>query len=117
MAKKPETYFKEKVLLGLRALPNTWAEKIQQRSIRGTPDILACVRGLFVAMELKATDQDVPDGLQVHKLNLIKRASGLALVVTPSIWPSVYQILADLAHGRRSLLPHPNDKLAGTKDH
>ncbi len=84
MAKKAETVFKENVYKKIRALklPKFWIEKIQQRTIRGTPDFLICCNGLFLAWELKV---DSPlDTLQKHKLECIKEAGGRAFVVTPA---------------------------------
>lgn len=110
MAKQKETRFKEKVLKDLRKLPCSWFCKIQQRSIRGTPDILGTVCGFFVAIELKDKDAR-PDPsrekLQDHKLEEIAAAGGIAAKVTQDTWPEVFAQLRkvveqhqfDLAHG------------------
>lgn len=90
---QPETRFKEKVLRDLRAIPGVWAEKIQQVSIKGTPDILACVCGIFFAIELK-TDSGKLEKLQEHKLRLIAKAGGGAMVATPSTWPDIRGAIA-----------------------
>lgn len=92
MAKKPETNFKEKVLAEIRKYSPVWAEKIQQRSLRGTPDILACMNGKFIALELKV-DGEEPDPLQAHKLRNILLAGGTALTVTPSTWEDAWKSL------------------------
>lgn len=96
MAKKPETLFKERVLPLIKALPNTWAVKIQQVAIRGTPDIIACVNGHFVAIELK-TDIGKIDKLQQYTLGSIKNANGLAYVVSPKNWDDLYVKLVVLS--------------------
>lgn len=83
MSKKKETVFKEKFLPKLKALPGSWVEKIQQRAIRGTPDILMCYYGWFLAFELKGTEDDVADELQKHNLQKIERAGGYSFIVTP----------------------------------
>ena len=80
MAKKPETKFKEHVIDRLKVIPGLWAEKIQQVTIRGTPDLLLCFRGWFVAWELKVGD-NVPDPLQEYKLLCIQEAGGVARAV------------------------------------
>ncbi len=89
MAKQPESLLKERVLADLRALPRTYAVKIQQVSIRGTPDILACIGGRFVAIELKRDEKQKPEPLQEHELKKILDAGGTALVVNPLNWPGV----------------------------
>lgn len=67
-------------------------EKIQQSSIRGTPDIIMCLNGKFIAIELKI-DDEAPNALQRAKLDHIERAGGIALAITPS---NCFQILAAL---------------------
>jgi hypothetical protein len=100
MAKQPETTLKEKVLADLRQLPHTYAVKIQQVAIRGTPDILACIQGYFVALELKRDGKQKPDPLQLHELGKIEKAHGITLVVCPQNWPETLKKLDYIAeHG------------------
>lgn len=86
MAKKAETKLKEQVFKKLKK-EKIWIEKIQQQSIRGTPDVIGCIqchlcsRGLFVAMELKDEENNDPDPLQEYKLEQIKKLGGISLVV------------------------------------
>ena len=103
MAKKPETLFKEKVMLTLRNLPYSWWEKIQQAAIRGTPDIIGCVAGTFVAIELKKDKNAKPDELQRWKLDQIDRAGGVAMVVHPGNWDRMYNRLLKLAGGKNGI--------------
>lgn len=49
-------------------------------STAGVPDILACVRGRFVAIELKADHKQHASKLQQVHLDRISRANGLAHV-------------------------------------
>lgn len=93
----PETRFKTRALKDLRALPGSWWVKVQQVGIAGTPDILGCVRGHFVAVELKATVRDKPTKLQAHNLASIKNAGGWAVVTSPEIWPETLAALKALA--------------------
>lgn len=99
MAKQKETVFKEKIVPILKALPNTWLVKVQQRSIRGTPDILMCINGDFVALELKKSMSECPDPLQDHNLNLIIKAKGIAIKVFPENWDIVLMRLKKLSKG------------------
>lgn len=81
------------MLQDLRKLPKCYAVKIQQVAIRGTPDILVCFCGLFIALELKRNDRVKPDPLQLHELSKIEKAGGVSLVVTPSTWPMLLKNL------------------------
>lgn len=54
-------------------------------STSGTPDILACVKGHFVAIEVKAPEGK-PSELQLHKIEEIRKAGGFGFVVYPSGW-------------------------------
>jgi hypothetical protein len=101
MPKQPETLLKEKVLLFLHGLPNTWFVKTQERSTRGIPDILVCVNGLFVAMELKKDAKAIPDKLQLYVLQKIKAAGGLAMLVYPENWEEAMETLTEIALSER----------------
>jgi Holliday junction resolvase len=46
----------------------------------GVPDIIACLKSRFIAIECKA-GKNTPTALQKHNLDLIKGAGGLAFVV------------------------------------
>lgn len=98
---KPETKFRAKIRPLLDAIPNSWWESIQQKSIRGTPDIIGCLGGYFIALELKSKKVDAK-GLQAYKLQSIRDAYGVALVVHPENWKEVYDYL-------RSLIGGPNE--------
>lgn len=54
-------------------------------STSGTPDILACVNGYFLGIEVKAPDGK-PTELQLQKIKDIRRAGGFAFVAYPSGW-------------------------------
>lgn len=89
MAKKPETILKEKVLDDLKALPNAYSKKIQQVAIRGTLDLILCINGKFVAIELKSGNEQ-PDPLQQYEIEKILKAGGMVFVVNPMNWPDVF---------------------------
>ena len=81
---QPETKFKQKVLAKLKAIPGLYYIKVQQVSVRGIPDVIICYHGKFVAWELKVGKNKVKTGsLQEYNLNLIKKAGGVAIEVTP----------------------------------
>lgn len=85
----------------LASIPNIWCEKIQQVGKRGTPDILACVNGKFVAIELKKDDKSLPDKLQQHKLKKIVKAGGVSFVACPENSETVIGMIAIMARGMK----------------
>lgn len=64
----------------------------------GTPDLLACYRGHFIAIEVKAGDPTLaryrPTTSQQRQLNAIKHAGGVAIIAQPAYEPSL--LLDDL---------------------
>lgn len=48
----------------------------------GVPDLLACCNGKFVAIEVKA-ENGRPSELQLHNIEEIKKAGGIAIVLYP----------------------------------
>jgi carbamoylphosphate synthase large subunit len=92
--KNPETKFKEKVIEDLKTLDPIWFSKIQQVAIRGIPDILLCLVGNFVALELKV-DSNLTE-LQKYNLKKITLAGGYAYEVTPKNWKKIFQELKEI---------------------
>ena len=61
----------------------------------GTPDILSCVNGYFLAIEVKGNNGRVSD-LQLEKINQIRKAGGFAYVVYPTAWEKIKNIINGL---------------------
>lgn len=96
--KKPlEKHFQKKVIAHLKSMPNTWYFKASERSLRGIPDIIACVNGIFVAMELKRDALNKASPLQQFTIDQIIRAKGCAWVVSPENWDKTKEALKALA--------------------
>ena len=68
----------------------------------GVPDILACINGYFVAIEVKS-DKGEPSELQLHTVRAIRRAGGFAFVLYPSGWERFTDFVDDLIHDTWSL--------------
>ena len=49
----------------------------------GIPDILVCLNGYFIAIEVKA-ENGKPSELQTYNLNKIARAGGIGILIYPS---------------------------------
>lgn len=64
----------------------------------GVPDILACVNGYFVGVEVKAQNGK-PSELQIYNVDKIRNSGGFAMVLYPSAFQKfkdfVYQLKQD----------------------
>ena len=92
-----EKQFQTKVIKHLKSLPKTWFFKVWgggfQRS--GIPDIIACVNGVFVAIELKA---EVGKATELQMLNVrqINAAGGIAIILYPAGFESFKKIIEEV---------------------
>lgn len=73
---KVKKYLKEKNIWHVKYFANTFTKV-------GVPDILACVNGKFLAIELKAEKGKVSE-LQEYNIDKIKESGGIAIVLRPS---------------------------------
>lgn len=64
-------------------------------SVAGTPDILACVNGYFIGIEVKAQNGK-PSELQLVKIRDIREAGGFSYVVYPSGFGKLKDIIEGL---------------------
>lgn len=90
---KPETKFRKKFRKYLDEIPNSWFESIQQKTINGTPDILGCINGIFVALELKSSAKAPITPLQAFKIEAINAAGGCSAIVHPGNFKDVLEAL------------------------
>ena len=70
-----------KILKYLNAQPCVWAIKVEVANQRGCPDILCCVHGQFIAIEVKA-GRDRVSAIQTEQLRRIYLAGGTTFVAT-----------------------------------
>lgn len=59
----------------------------------GIPDILACINGYFVAIEVKAT-KGKPSKLQLYNRDKIREAGGISIILYPDQFEE-FEILID----------------------
>lgn len=98
MAKQAETKFKERVIADLRTLQGTWFFKTQEVSLHGIPDLIICIWGLFIAIELKRGKKERPDNIQSYTLGQIrKKAHGVTYVAFPENWDEIFEELKNMA--------------------
>lgn len=61
----------------------------------GIPDLLTCINGHFVAIEVKA-DNGEPSKLQLLNVKKIREAGGIAIILYPSQWDIFTEFINDL---------------------
>jgi hypothetical protein len=103
VAQKPETSFRKKVVQALKTFPKTYIISISQRSIRGTPDLLVCIQGHFVALEIKSSLKASISELQRHALQKILEAEGVAFIIAPENAISILSLLKRMAFGETKI--------------
>lgn len=79
-----EKVFENEIKKFLEKLPNTWYFKVWSGpySKSGIPDIIACINGKFVAIEVKAENGHASD-LQKRNIRLINQCNGIGYIVYP----------------------------------
>jgi hypothetical protein len=85
MTSKPESNLQSTIKKHLKKeFPKSWWMKVHggPYQIAGVPDLLGCVEGNFIALEVKMPDGDPPTKIQKQQMKRIKRAEGYACVVT-----------------------------------
>lgn len=93
MAATPEAKVKARVHAALRATGTYAVNYIGgQYANNGTPDILACVKGRFFGIEVKA-GSNTPTALQVQALIDIEANNGVALVINEATLPHLIHCL------------------------
>lgn len=64
----------------------------------GIPDILSCVNGYFLAIEVKAANGK-PSELQLYTVDKINEAGGFAIVLYPKDYETFLDLIYDLRNG------------------
>ncbi|RKD25230.1 VRR-NUC domain-containing protein [Caminicella sporogenes DSM 14501] len=79
-----EKQFQGKVIKFLKSQPNTWFFKVfgggYQRA--GIPDLICCINGVFIAIELKG-DNGKPTEIQKMNIRNINAAGGIGVILYP----------------------------------
>ena len=79
-----EKAFENKIKAYLKSIGAYFIKTHGDRFSRvGTPDILACVNGHFVAIEVKA-ENGKPSELQLYHIEQIRKAGGYGVILYPS---------------------------------
>ena len=102
MSVTPEGKFQKKVIKDLKTLPNTYFHKHQAGSIRGIADIIGCINGRFIALELKkdlisTRSQAGRIVLQRHNIDKINKSGGYGCITCPETWEEVFAYLKSIS--------------------
>lgn len=65
----------------------------------GIPDLIACVNGYFVAIEVKASNGK-PSQLQLYNRDKIREAGGIAIILYPDQWEEFKELIEHLLANR-----------------
>lgn len=94
MAQTPEKKVKDRVTRCIKTHGGWEAKPVMQgMGQNGTPDILACISGVFLAVETKS-GRGKPTKLQQAQLRKIQQAGGLAVVVSEKTLSSFEKLCA-----------------------
>lgn len=92
-----EKEFQRKVIKYLKSVPNTWFFKVwgggYQRS--GIPDLICCINGVFVAIELKS---EIGNPTELQKMNIknINSAGGIGVILYPSGFETFKKLIEEV---------------------
>ena len=81
-----EKNFENKIKLYLKSHDHYFVKYFANRMTKvGVPDILACVNGSFVGIEVKSSTGK-PSELQIYNAREINESGGYAVIVSPEQW-------------------------------
>lgn len=97
MSEKLEKHFENKIKRFLNTLPNTWHFKhwAGPYSPSGIPDIIACVNGRFVGIEVKK-DSGKVSKLQERNIRLINNVNGVGVILYPNDFENFKKMIMKL---------------------
>lgn len=99
MAATPEKRVKDKVVSVLKTEDAYYFFPATHGFGRsGVPDIVACVSGLFLAIECKAGKNKIT-ALQAREIQSIRKADGVAVVVNEENWDMLPELIRKMKRG------------------
>lgn len=106
LAQKPETRFKKKVVKWIETeLKGSYVITVDQSALRGIPDLICCIKGTMVGIELKRSYDETYNSsrfkLQGWCLNKIRKAGGYGYVIYPENWIRHQHKLRRIYEGER----------------
>lgn len=94
-----EKNFENKIKTYLKEHGCWFVKYFANRNTRsGVPDILACVNGFFVGIEVKASNGK-PSPLQIWNRDKIREAGGISIILYPDMFDEFVRLIDVLKHG------------------
>lgn len=96
-----EKQYEDKIKKFLSKVPNTyffkfWAGRFSKR---GVPDIICCIKGRFVGIEVKA-ERGKPTPIQVKNVREINESGGYAVIAYPKDFEKLKEDLINISKGK-----------------
>lgn len=85
---KIKKYLKDKGCYGFKYFANSFTRS-------GIPDLIYCVNGFFVAIEVKAS-KGKPSELQLWNREQIRNSKGISIIIYPDQWEDFKLLIDDL---------------------
>lgn len=97
-----ESAYCRKLRAKLEAIPRSYWIRIEQKSIRGTPDLIGVINGIFIALEVKRNEKESRKGgrqvLQNYVLTKLQDAGAYGCMVYPENEEKVLRALNSIAY-------------------
>ena len=94
-----EKQFEDQIKKYLTDRGHWWVKYFANRNTRsGVPDILACIRGRFVAIEVKAQTGRASE-LQLYNRRKIREAEGISIILYPSDFEEFKRLVLQIETG------------------
>ena len=94
-----EKSFENQIKLYLTDCGAWFVKYFANRNTRiGIPDILSCVEGYFLAVEVKV-EKNKPSNLQRYNVQRIQKAGGFAIILYPKNWNLFVELIKALKTG------------------
>ena len=90
--KKVKSYIKSKNCWGVKFFANKFTKS-------GIPDLLTCINGYFVSIELKALNGK-PSELQIYDQKQIRKSGGIAIILYPDQFNEFQKMVEDLLQNK-----------------
>ena len=97
----PEKKFEMQIRKHLESL-GAWILKTYSNGVQraGVPDLLCCVNGYFVAIEVKS-EKGKPSALQIWNIEKIREAGGIAIVLYPKDFDNFKSMMLRLSEVKK----------------
>jgi hypothetical protein len=97
-----EKNFENKIKKHIESVDGYWVKYFANRMTKvGIPDLLTCVNGYFLAVEVKAQNGR-PSELQIYNIEKIRKSGGFGVILKPSDYDKFVRLTSCLMHNNLS---------------